>query len=376
MSKSNRANDPNKRTVYKLIARAGGRCQFDGCNKYLFRDDLTKEEFNMSNVAHIIPSSPNGPRGTGDLTPDVNDIDNLMLMCYDHHKMIDNDEDTYTIDVLREMKSKQEALVEITLDSINYPETKIIYFKSKTKNEVDVNMDPKQFNEAICNEKMKCGGAILTIPIISKKDYKSKEYWQETTDSIKDEINECIVKGYQRNSEMIVSIFPIAPIPQIILLGKEVGDKQNIHIFQKTRIPDTWTWQSKELTNEFNIEKKIINSKKNVAVIMSLTAEIDINRVINVFDAGIVYILKAKRLGVDSIKSLRDLGAFKDTYIEIMDKVKNEDKIKEVSLFPAIPESAAFEVGSRYMQGVYPIIHIYDEDNGFFKTIDIGGQNE
>ena len=48
-------------------------------------------------------------------------------------------------------------------------------------------------------------------------------------------------------------------------------------------------------------------------------------------------------------------------------------KVNEVALFPAIPVSAAFEIGHHYMHKVYPTINIYDECDGFFKTISIGG---
>ena len=59
--KSNRGKDPDALTLMMLCARSAGRCQFRGCNKVLFRDGITLEEFNNSNVAHIVASSPDGP---------------------------------------------------------------------------------------------------------------------------------------------------------------------------------------------------------------------------------------------------------------------------------------------------------------------------
>lgn len=37
-----------------LTVRAGGRCEFDGHNKYLFRHSLTLTEGNFSQTAHIV----------------------------------------------------------------------------------------------------------------------------------------------------------------------------------------------------------------------------------------------------------------------------------------------------------------------------------
>ena len=40
-----------------------------------------------------------------------------------------------------------------------------------------------------------------------------------------------------------------------------------------------------------------------------------------------------------------------------------------------MPVSAAFELGRRHMPAVHPILEIYDDDDGFFKTLEIGGTN-
>ena len=80
MSSKSRGKRPSKETVMKLWVAAGGRCQFEGCNKRLYCDDLTWEEFNRSNVSHIIASSPDGPRGSEDSGIMSDKFENLMLL--------------------------------------------------------------------------------------------------------------------------------------------------------------------------------------------------------------------------------------------------------------------------------------------------------
>ena len=36
-----------------LWGKAGGRCQYDGCNQPLYRDGITQYEFNSAYVAHM-----------------------------------------------------------------------------------------------------------------------------------------------------------------------------------------------------------------------------------------------------------------------------------------------------------------------------------
>ena len=47
----------------ELWARAAGRCQFDGCNKILYKSSVTQERVNISEKAHIYSISEKGPRG-------------------------------------------------------------------------------------------------------------------------------------------------------------------------------------------------------------------------------------------------------------------------------------------------------------------------
>jgi len=77
----------------RLWGTAAGRCQYEGCNKPLWLDTLTKYEFNVAYIAHIIADSPDGPRGDPELSFKLKaDISNLMLMCDEHHRLIDRED--------------------------------------------------------------------------------------------------------------------------------------------------------------------------------------------------------------------------------------------------------------------------------------------
>lgn len=68
---------------------------------------------NLANYAHIIADSPNGPRGTIDSKKLASDSKNLMLLCQDCHKYIDNEgKDKYDADTLFGMKKRHEERME------------------------------------------------------------------------------------------------------------------------------------------------------------------------------------------------------------------------------------------------------------------------
>src|SRR5438132_13654896 len=77
----------------RLWLLAAGRCEFYGCNEPLWVDSLTLHETNYSNIAHIVSWTKDGPRGDDPMPfGERNNIENLMLACTKHHKLIDSNE--------------------------------------------------------------------------------------------------------------------------------------------------------------------------------------------------------------------------------------------------------------------------------------------
>ena len=170
------------------------------------------------------------------------------------------------------------------------------------------------------------------------------------------------------------SVFSVAPIPLIIKLGELIGDKLPCDVYQKTRFPDTWEWRAKELTNRFTVGvKKTDVTNGVIALNISLTNEVNNDRIFSVGKYESVYKIKAETNGVDCIKSVEDLSAFWHTYQNVLDEILNTHGAGcKIHLFPAMPVSAAFEVGRRYMLNTHPSITIFDENNGFFETLKMG----
>ena len=371
--KSNRGKGPSPTTKMILFAKSGGRCQFEGCNKYLLRDDITSEELNDANIAHIVASSSNGPRGACNSHELSDDINNLMLLCKTHHKLVDDNPEEYTVERLTKMKLSQERKVKELLDAMQYSEALIVTLESSIKKEQIVKIDSKQAVHALRTTAHNPFDHYEThIRFSSNSNYKDRQYWREAENHLNREIDNLINGLLQENPKLTIAIFSIAPIPLIMKLGYKLGDKRKILVFQKYREPDTWEWLSDSQTNSFSYKKIKRGNGTKVAVIVSVTSEIDLSRVMAIDDFDTIYHLKAKDCGINAIKSKEDLRCFWKQYQELLDNIKNNDHVEDVSLFPAVPVSAAYEMGRRYMPHAYPKIRVYDECEGFFETITIG----
>lgn len=126
-----------------LWGRSGNRCAI--CHHELVMDatDLDDESI-IGEECHIVAREINGPRGQAPLTLDERDsLDNLILLCRVHHKLIDDQANTYDIQHLKETKVKHETWVRETLNSQNQVrDDKLLlnYQERSSKNFLDDNL--------------------------------------------------------------------------------------------------------------------------------------------------------------------------------------------------------------------------------------------
>ena len=108
--KKGRQGEASPHTIRTLWGKAAGRCEYEGCNKMLYQDDVTSEDINRAFVAHIVAASPGGERGDEEQSAQLfDDIDNLMLLCHELNRLIDHERAAvHGVDRLRAMKKKHE----------------------------------------------------------------------------------------------------------------------------------------------------------------------------------------------------------------------------------------------------------------------------
>lgn len=110
-----------------LLAKSGNRCAFHGCNHPIFNDD----NLFIAQLCHIEAVSIGGERYNPTQTDEErNSFDNLMFMCYRHHKETD-DVIKYSVDNLKEIKYKHESLNNENIFEIN------VSTLVKLKNEIE-----------------------------------------------------------------------------------------------------------------------------------------------------------------------------------------------------------------------------------------------
>ena len=105
----------NDKTRKLLWGRSGSQCAF--CRSELIMDATPQDnESVIGEECHIISGKPNGPRYNPEFRIDeIDSYSNLILLCRIHHKIIDDQPETFTTDILRKLKANHERHVKETL---------------------------------------------------------------------------------------------------------------------------------------------------------------------------------------------------------------------------------------------------------------------
>lgn len=120
-----------------LWGRSGNRCAI--CkNEIIINSTPKDDESVVAEECHIISQQANGPRHDPSYPDEKLDAyENLILLCRTHHKLVDDQELTFTADILRQMKVNHELWVTEKL-SENQKEDKPVKLRRVKQNIPDV----------------------------------------------------------------------------------------------------------------------------------------------------------------------------------------------------------------------------------------------
>jgi hypothetical protein len=134
------------RTRKILWAKSGNRCAICRCKLVIERSFVDNESL-VGDECHIISGAVDGPRYQTDcIDIEIDGVDNLLILCKVHHKMIDDQIETYSIVKLKNVKKLHEKWVEDNLSDLRHQNrAKIV------RNENDI---PKMLTHVISGKKL------------------------------------------------------------------------------------------------------------------------------------------------------------------------------------------------------------------------------
>jgi hypothetical protein len=118
---------PSEKVKTIIWTKSGGHCA--KCREPLCITGASGEVSHLiGDVAHIVAEEEGGPRGLSVLTLNQrNSEPNLLLLCKPHHKQVDDDAVTYTLETLTKMKLAHESWAESCLSISPVWNTKLFH---------------------------------------------------------------------------------------------------------------------------------------------------------------------------------------------------------------------------------------------------------
>lgn len=371
-----------KREVEReLWARAAGRCQFDGCNRLLYKSPVTQEPVNISEKAHIYSFSKDGPRGWGPFITNkkrLNEVPNLMLVCHDCHEKIDTEQDggRYSAKLLQEWKRQHEKRIAIVSGVDPKKNSHVVLYGANIGDQVS-KLQPEAAKDALFPDWYPSEEHPICLSMSWEGKDSQETYWKTESKNLEDAFNRQIRPLIDRADPFHFSVFALAPIPLMIRLGTLITDKVPTQVYQLHREPiESWKWLEGPKGFSFIINRP--NSFGHPpALIVSLSGSISQERVTNVLgDQVSIWELTIESPHNDFLKSRDQLSRYRETVRKLMEEInKAHANAATLSIFPAIPVSCAVELGRVRMPKTPMRWIIYDQNDklgGFVQTLTIG----
>jgi len=365
----------------QLVAATAGRCEFRGCNEFLFVHPLTKTGGNFSEMAHIVAFKEAGPRGHAPRPEEINGIDNLMLLCPPCHKLVDDQPSEFPVKLLLDYKNDHERRIHDVGEAGPELRTEIIQLKGLIGGQ-SVDIPAPHVREAVRPRYVadKHNGHIIDVAACLTKE--NEHAFEAARRKIRHDLKLCFDGGIDGRDVRHFSVFALAPIPVLIVFGRALGDKVATDIYQRHRGNQSWAWKESGTPVTYKFEKIRSGSQQHsVALLLSLSGRIVLDTLPAEIDARFsVYelTLAGEEPNREFLQLREDLIRFRQSYQQALSQVtRDHGGIREIHLFPAVPAPVAVACGQELLPKAHPDLIIYDNVKSVFqKTITVNTSEE
>jgi len=369
-----------KTTVEReLWARTAGRCEFNGCNKLLYKSSITQERVNISEKAHIYSFSEKGPRGWGIFKQNLlglNQIENLLLVCHECHKTIDkeNDGGRYTAKLLIKWKNEHEKRV-VVVTGVDPSKKSFVVLYGANIGDENALLQPEHSKYALFPDWYPAEERCTTLAMRWEGRDNDQGYWETEEQNLRESFSRQIFPMISDGCHF--SIFGFAPIPLLIFLGTLFTDKVPARVYQLQREPEqTWQWEDSNESVSYIVTKPTAIQGPPVLVI-SLSSSISKERITSVVGSEVsIWELTIEKPNNDFLKTLKQLSEFRKVCRMLMVSICREHgTTTPLMVFPAMPVACSIEFGRiRMPKSEMPWI-IFDQNkvkNAFVESLKIG----
>lgn len=347
--------------------RAAGHCEL--CSRDLTYERLALTPAKLGEVAHILPASPDGPRGTdgwkaasvGELS-DRNDPGNLMLLCGVCHDEIDKTPDHYPAE---DLTAQHEAFLEAICFAATRAKAHVgqglliqgNHFESLAR------IDPTQIQSALWRDQIRPLGRPLTIDL-PKLDggVRDDDYYKAVRKKIQHIIDRQLPAAQSEDGDSpVIGVAGIADMPSMIIAGLALGDRRRRKVYSHDRATGlVWADPSAE-PKDFGFLFDA-QAPGPVALVLEISVPVPLDEVRAAVLGASIARFTAADPSYAYIRNERFIRHFVEQlqpYLGVLEAHSPEP----IHLFMAIPAALALELGGLLSTNHRHPYRIYDRDD-------------
>lgn len=359
-----------------LAVVAGGRCEFAGCNDFLFEHHLTRRLGVFGQNAHIVAFGKAGPRASRKTkAAKVHDISNLMLLCPKRHKQVDDEPDRFPVEVLAEYKAAHETRIRLVTSLGPDMQTEVVQLKANVGGQPVGIPAPHVYEAVAPRYPADTQGFVIDLTTLQSED---STFYASAEKSIRHKVDLLFAAGVEAKGARHLSVFALAPIPVLVMFGAVLGNKVAADIYQRHRDTEDWCWKGSGDPVEYAFRKiKAGAADGGVALAVSLSGKVLIEQVLATADASTtVYelTLKDQDPRPTYLRLRDDLARFATAYREALAVIRGSHPgLAALGVFPAVPAPVAVVMGRELLPKVDPVllVHDFDKVNGFQQRVKV-----
>ncbi|WP_410574341.1 SAVED domain-containing protein [Amycolatopsis sp. cmx-4-61] len=375
--------DGRTRTVPERIARrvwvaAGARCTM--CNRYLADEEVTGRDVMVGQLAHIVgwSTAPGSPRGSDPLPLDERNLaENLMLLCYDQHKVIDHRSmwEVFDADTLRAMKRKHEVRIRKLTGMGEERATTVVRVVGNLHGRPVDLTDNRVTNALLERDRFPDwtlrGADELEIDLraVPGEETSTPGYWASAREHLEDRLG--YLRTQVRKGQVAhLSIFALARIPVLIMLGTLLDETLPTDFYPKRRDgSEGWGGTPGSPQIDFTHTRRQPGSDPHrVAVLLSVSGSVDPGRLPpEVDDRYTLYELRPIEVipTPTLIGNAATLDAFSQAWRRVLAEIEIDHRGAPcIDVFPAVPAAAAVSMGRHLMRVAQPPLRVFDRVDG------------
>ncbi|MET9030957.1 SAVED domain-containing protein [Nocardia sp. NPDC004168] len=350
------------------------------CNRYLADDETTGQDVMVGQLAHIVgwSTKPGSPRGGDDLPlPERNLAENLMLLCHDQHKVIDDRSlwEVFDADTLRAMKRKHELRIRKLTAMGEERATTVLRVVGNLHGQ-PVDLTESRVMAALLERDRFPDWTLrgadefeVDLRAVPGEERSTAGYWTTARDHLDDRLAH--LRTQVRKGQVThLSVFALARVPVLIVLGTMLDETLPTDLYPKRRDgTEGWGWTPESAEVDFTHTcVRRGSDPRSVALLCSVSGTIDLDRLPEEIDERYsVYELTPR--GRTPVPALVDnpatLDAFSRAWRDLLARIEAEHRgAPFIDVFPAVPAAAAVSMGRHLMRVAHPPLRIFDRVTG------------